>query len=210
MPQNTDVSVESLTVETLGTMGAQEFDAMRAQLAGEPDGDARRAGFARLRNLIRELNSEPEPEEEVVETSVEEVLGLRPVFVHSDDPHPDDRPCPPWCWTHKLPGLQHTVHQYSPELARHSYSGVRIRHSAAMQARPVENGWRLAEISAELRSYGQEPPAVHLRTLSGADGELKHALSLTIEDACELVTVLTYLVDVAEGRREVIEAGGEE
>lgn len=158
-------------------------------------------------------------------TEIFNALDLRSTELADDQvSHPDERPCPPWCWVahHNPNGYAHEtdpdhlltkVHtlDWIPEIRASLYAGeknlLRTRscyeiHTATIEPRLVQHNQALPEVNIGLRTYER---------VRDADGKWRtqmkyedERLRLTIADACELVTVLEYLIDVAKGVREPI------
>jgi hypothetical protein len=145
------------------------------------------------------------PEEETnLDAQVRRQLGLRPLYYDENGKHPDQRPCPPWCWigqTHgeyeqhvdvrHLMSAQHELNS-TPAVAATLYQGeyalADVRHA------------RMASIEPDLEQVGQEDPiiSVNLRRWEGREQHLDQVLRLTIDDTRELVKVLHYLIETAE------------
>lgn len=130
-----------------------------------------------------------------------------------DSEHPDQRPCPSWCWiaadnpdkydhevdadhiqvaTHTMDAIDTRATLYNGD---HSYTQNMIT-TAKIESRLEQAGAGTTTVRVSLRTYARE---------QGADGNYHNAmkyyesrLRLTVEDARELACVLTYLVQTAD------------
>ncbi len=141
--------------------------------------------------------------EEQDQQQVRDKLGLRPIaYDMSAEPgtHPDQRPCPSWCWVGQSDEYDHEIDPRSPFVAMHSYdvrlgiASSRYRgHRSGQLATP-------ATIEAHLEQPGQSRPSIEvsLRHWPAGQMEYEQRLSLGITDAQELATLLLYLVNLAD------------
>ncbi len=201
--------IDRLTVEQLAEMESEEFDALRVRIL-ESDPDTKRVGVARLTNLIERLNSEPEDELE----DVHEVLGLRPVVFRSSDPHPDTRPCPTWCMLAGDSVPRHRIREYTPMDAMHELADCVDVRASFYGGQVTVQGDKLetAFFRFQLSQLGQSAPRISLmltENLGGTGAQAKRLCQFSAEDAREVSKVLTYLADVAEGKRAPIGEGDE-
>ena len=134
----------------------------------------------------------------------------------NDELHPDTRPCPPRCCvalssgkyghevlpqqpTSAYPSMlgEHGLHQRHDKtvhVVAEPYPGDRSRGSA-------DGGYvSAATIEPHLEQFGQADPiiSVHLRHYSEGESRYDEVLRLSLTDAQELCTALTYLVGLAE------------
>jgi len=147
-----------------------------------------------------------EPEDETFTRT----LGLRPTAYSDDDlksSHPDQRPCPPWCWVGQQEEYGHEVLCGNPTNATHSmagaphvlaslYEGDRYQADAHGHGRVVMT----ATIEVHLDQIGQGDPTltVCLRQHVGRESRYDEVLRLTLTDADELSRALAHVVKVAE------------
>jgi hypothetical protein len=75
-----------------------------------------------------ELASPPDLLDEHLEKSdvaITRHLGLRPTHYSERGPHPDERPCPSWCWIGQSNGeYEHEIDVTQPFVAFHSMEGT--------------------------------------------------------------------------------------
>lgn len=140
--------------------------------------------------------------------AVRQELGLRPhAYLESGpDNHPDRRPCPSWCWVGQSRGeYDHEISVRHPMTARHDHD--RTPHVVASlyqgESSCDNNGDRYvtaATIEPVLSQVGQGAPqiSVHLRHYEAGKFHFGEILKLTLTDAQELATALTYLVQTAD------------
>lgn len=170
-------------------------------------------------------NPEPEsdhpvgwlPTDELLEPHDAELrqrLGLRPRYYVEDGTkgsHPDQRPCPAWCW---LNGTEHEheIDEWRPSIATHSTNGAigfpaslyRGHATSAGRVRTVET----ASIEVDMRQSGQQRPtiSVYLRRYNEDREQLfSKVLALSLTDAEELAVALQYWVTTAEADLELRE-----
>lgn len=143
-----------------------------------------------------------EPEE----AALRRRLGLRPVhYFNRKGPgtHPDQRPCPPWCWIGQEDGAEHEVEPRQPTRATHSM-GVDVEVMASAYQGTMSFGGNYvstAAVSLHLQQIGQGAPTIRVDLRRWRDGEHEYdsLLVLAVTDAAEVARALAYLVDVAEG-----------
>lgn len=145
-------------------------------------------------------------------------LGLRPrLYVDETEKgtHPDQRPCPSWCWIADSE-YAHEVLEEKPFIAMHQTAGAvtfpaqryrgRAHWNAATNLRQVET----ASLEVDMRQPGQSPPevSVYLRYYDDdREPVFEKVLTLSLTDATELATALAYWVAVAEADLMAKEAG---
>ncbi len=149
-----------------------------------------------------------EPHEAVLRVA----LGLRPTAYEWGDPVIDARPCPSWCLYGEV-GDKHEIDPDRPFDAFHTLgTGPSVplsRYPAERNAVPRgESGWySTAAMHLTASQYGPDEPIVRLSvpvsTLETAGQN--RILELSLTDARELRTSLTYMLDVLEGRRDPVE-----
>lgn len=158
---------------------------------------------------LREVEPEPDYLEEHLEKSdvaITRHLGLRPTVLHDDGPHPDQRPCPSWCWVGQSEGkYQHEIEPRRPGVAVHSMEGVaHVRASSYYGYKyPGENAVHAASVETHLEQVGAISPLVVMSLRYGTgDPDDRTAydqiLKLFPAEARELIAVLTYFVEIAE------------
>lgn len=148
--------------------------------------------------------------EDPPEAALRTQLGLRPTHYPTDADltkggHPDQRPCPPWCFVNNSE-YGHEIHRGHPTEATHSYD---VRASVVASLYPGGfTKWGDTElllattIEAVLDQVGQQAPEIEV-ALRRQDRPTHKAyaklLRLSVADARELVAVLQHLVEVATG-----------
>lgn len=137
-------------------------------------------------------------------------LGLRPAHysVTADftkEAHPDQRPCPPWCFVNDSE-YGHEIDRAHPTEASHSYD-VRASVVASQYPGGFVNFGKdelvvPSTVEARLEQIGQQAPTIEV-ALRHQDKSVREAyqrlLRLSVTDARELAAVLTHLVQVADG-----------
>ena len=117
--------------------------------------------------------------------------------------HADRRPCPSWCWEGLSAGkYDHEVDAASPMVARHTMD---THPNVVASLYPGDYGdgrvVQTATIEPCLEQVGQADPTIRV-ALRYWDGRKPmyddERLRLTITDARELVTALTYLIETAK------------
>ena len=155
------------------------------------------------------IPTEPQTEDEEFEEPENAVLrrelGLRPIHHPQDGPHPDQRPCPSWCWISHYEEYEHEVDWGRPLDAVHRQE---VTPSVAASLYPGEyvavGGTRcvhVATIEPRLEQVGQTEPVINVAMRRYEKGEQKYEdefLRLAITDARELVTALNYLIETAD------------
>ena len=131
-----------------------------------------------------------------------EAPDLRPIDYRTTDPHPDASPCPSWCQyvTEGEPAPHDVDVRSGLGDVEHSDLTTFVRASLY---RGKESGGQadFATIETHLAAVGSAPPVVEVNLryyeYPGPQMVYKDLLNLTLEDARELASVLTYLADVA-------------
>jgi hypothetical protein len=155
---------------------------------------------------------EEEPYEEDEDIALRERLGLRPIHYAQDgQDHPDGAPCPDWCWIRQYPDYDHEVDSAHPFKANHalepSPSFPASLYRGWHDHRPNEK-WYVhpATLEVNVRAVSKADPVVTvaLRQVS-ARSHLEfdydpERLRLSVDDARELITALTYVCDVIDGK----------
>lgn len=150
---------------------------------------------------------EVEQHEEREATAIRKQLGLRPVhYPERPGGHPDQRPCPSWCWVGQSHGeYEHEIDPRDPMRALHDVGSDAHVVASLYAGRPARgDGDRWAEtatIEAGMEQRGQGEPVIRVCVRHYADGEHHYdeALRLSVTDAQELAAVLAHLVRVADG-----------
>lgn len=139
--------------------------------------------------------------------AVRQLLGLRPDAYADDgiDRHPDRRPCPSWCWVGQSGGVyDHEVYAEHPMEAEHHHGPIPSVVASLYQGSIVRDGdvnyVQAATIEPHLEQVGQGAPVIRvsLRHWKGRESKYAEILRLSLTDAQELATALTYLVETAE------------
>lgn len=151
--------------------------------------------------------------EEPAEAALRTQLNLRPTHYpttadSTKGGHPDQRPCPPWCWVNDDNEHQfgHEIDYKHPTEASHSYD---VRPSVALSMYPggfVKFGDSdlvvASTVEATLTQVGQQAPTIRVlmrRQDKPVHKALTDLLRLSVVEARELAAVLRHLVEVAEG-----------
>ena len=134
-------------------------------------------------------------------------LGLRPIYYSNNDTkaaHPDQRPCPSWCWVGQHPLYGHEIDHDTPMVANHimdtNPSVAASLYEADWSRGEGERYIHVATIEPRLEQAGQGDPVIKV-ALRWFEHEHEHEhehLRLSLDEARELVTALDYLVKVAE------------
>jgi hypothetical protein len=143
--------------------------------------------------------------EEPSETALRDTLGLRPTRYARLAAHPDTAQCPPWCWIGKSHGeFDHEIMQKRPMRALHTIGD----DSVSIVASRYGGGSLMGDDTTEaatmivgLEQAGSSEPVVKVSLRHYVDRKLRldRALNLTVADARELVTALTYVVGIVDG-----------
>ncbi len=134
-------------------------------------------------------------------------LGLRPIGYPDSGAHPDQRPCPSWCWIAQEEDYEHEVDSRHPLEASHTLephpsvaaslypgaslslgSGKYIHATTTIEPRLVQIGQAHPVINVAMRQYDE----------AGEQNYEDDFLRLTVDDARELVTALNYLIETAD------------
>lgn len=131
-------------------------------------------------------------------------LRLRETSFEEGERHPDRRPCPPWCVGARYSTYEHEIEVDNPFEALHRINGgissVASRYPGVARGESVQ----AATLYSVLEQRGQRDPVlqVGVRTYDAQGKQdadlLFNPLRLSLEDARELVKVLSYLVDLAD------------
>ena len=160
------------------------------------------------------ITTSPEQEadeiEELEAAALRRELGLRPK-VYSDKSaeqkglHPDQRPCPSWCWVGHHETYGHEMDWRHPLEAGHEMEGTPSVVASLYPGAPAigaeDRFVRTATLEPRLHQLGQGPPTVDVafRRFDGRDQLFDDEfLKLTLTDARELVVALNYLIEAAE------------
>lgn len=162
------------------------------------------------------INTSPDPDQEADEIEEPEDAalrrkpGLRPSVYsdHSDGQkglHPDQRPCPLWCWVGQHEVFGHEMDPSHPLEAGHEMESIPNVVASLYPGAPAigaeDRFVRTATLEPRLHQLGQDPPTVDVgfRRFDGRDQLFDDEfLRLTITDARELAVALNYLVEIAE------------
>ena len=151
--------------------------------------------------------------EEPADADLRAQLGLRPIYYSSSGvkgSHPDQRPCPSWCWIGQSDEYEHEVIGQHPMSAIHTLEGtpsIVASQYWAPRHKLSGDGVGPATIEFHLDQVGQGDPVVkvYLRAHEAGSTEeerrigFAEVLRLSLTDAEELATVLQHLVRLAEG-----------
>lgn len=190
----------SLPEETVVRPAAQA-----REMAILPLGRGRVAGDKGMSTTTAASTERPTDErEETADAELRHQLKLRPIYypANGDGQHADRRPCPSWCWVGLSVGeYDHEVDADTPMVAAHhmdTYPNV------VASLYPGDFGFgedrivQVATLEPRLEQTGQADPTIRvaLRYWNGRKPMYDDVrLRLTITDARELVTALTYLIE---------------
>lgn len=139
--------------------------------------------------------------EEPEDYAVRKQLGLREIFYPVGAPAVSP-PCPPWCHLADEDGWSHTPTSSRPFVAQHVSDDITIalsqypgeEHTVTDEDGETVRGVGVATLSATIyQDHNSTEPAISLRHTNGTQ-----VLTLSLDDASDLVTVLNYLVAKAE------------
>lgn len=162
---------------------------------------------------MRSAPTAPLDREEPTDAAVRVGLGLRPAYYDLDEDTIDPRPCPAWCFYGQNRD-KHEIHAEHPFDAFHTVGTgadvVLSRYEAERFPRTdmQEGHFDVATLHVDVAQRGQGEPDIEVRfRVDGYSAfEIEtNGLRLSVVDAKELATPLTYFVDVLEGRRMPIE-----
>ncbi len=132
-------------------------------------------------------------------------LGLRPIGYLDRGDHPDQRPCPAWCWIAHEEEYEHEVDCRRPLEALHTLephpSVVATLYPGDSSRGPGSRWIHTATLEPRLQQLGQGQPVVNVAFRQYEEGEQRYEdgfLRLTLADARELVTALNYLIEMAD------------
>ncbi|MEP6814122.1 MAG: hypothetical protein ABI873_01080 [Marmoricola sp.] len=158
--------------------------------------------------------------EEPEDVALRERLGLRPVWYANDckETHPDTRPCPSWCWQASSPESEtHEVTADHVAAASHALEPAPSILASLYESdleRQEPHGVAAAQIETHLVQLGGDEPqiTVYLRDYPDRKRRFEERLRLTVADAREVITALSYVCEVAErdapaGERNTFEIG---
>jgi hypothetical protein len=151
--------------------------------------------------------------EETADHALRGQLGLRPIAYRNDEhkgAHPDQRPCPSWCWIGQSNEYDHEILQAHPLAALHTTDGTvsmaASQYRGRRGSRPMD--WiEMATLEARLEQLGQGEPVIRLALRAvgaGREGALdedfdKDRLNLSVPDAEDLVVVLQHMIGLTRG-----------
>jgi hypothetical protein len=146
---------------------------------------------------------------EAEDEAVSRTLGLRPIAYRKDEmkhSHPDQRPCPSWCWVGQDDEAGHEVDSHDPMTAVHTMPAsphiVASLYEGEVSRRSDGGGSVVvtATIEVHLEQVGQGDPTVtvYLRHYVEQKHRFDELLRLTLTDTEELSTSLAHIVRVAE------------
>ena len=130
------------------------------------------------------------------------LVGLRATRYVRHDTHPDTRDGPPWCWVQRDPTLhKHEISPDHPVRALHHIEDPIAIVASLYPGTTGESGGshvQTATIECDLTELGGADPTIEVCLRHWPEGRAVHeqTLALTVEDARELATVLTYLADL--------------
>jgi hypothetical protein len=143
--------------------------------------------------------------EEPSETALRDTLGLRPTHYGRLEAHPDTAPCPPWCWIGLSHGeFEHELSLKHPMTATHRIEGAPSIVASLYGGGSLTTGGdpvEVATIIVGLAQNGSSEPVVEVSLRQYVDRKLRldDALNLSVADARELVSALTYVVGIVDG-----------
>ena len=141
-----------------------------------------------------------EPEDYVLRQQ----LGLRPVRYSQDTAthgHPDQRPCPSWCWVAQDDTEGHFIEPAHPFEAVHTLPATPSVAASLYGAGRNADLASVSTIEPRLEQVGQAPPVINVALRLWRGKEMDYTdelLRLSIDDAEDLIAALSYLVKVAE------------
>jgi hypothetical protein len=155
--------------------------------------------------------------EEPEDGALRHAIGVRPIFFRrpvggADDSAIDDAPCPPWCLYNENGPWGKQSHEVNPERPFSAYhslgTGPRVAASLYCGERHKDGPRHYYVEAAHLDIWagqdGAERPEItaYLRAEQKALDSLgREGLKLSVADAKDLISALTYVVDVLEERR---------
>jgi hypothetical protein len=147
--------------------------------------------------------------EELSTQAVRAHLGLRQEYYLDELQHPDQRPCPSWCWVGRTRGeYGHELAWSHPMAARHALGGAVPVVASLYPGEHLRDGAHAASIEVDMHQLGQRAPVIALSRRQYPDGHTMkwewQLLKLSVEDARELAIALNYVADLAEGKREPV------
>ena len=119
--------------------------------------------------------------------------------------HPDQRPCPSWCWVEDSDDGEHEIIALHPMKALHQIDSVIRTVASLYPGEPTlgigDRRVGTATVESDLTQLGSADPVVSLYLRRWEDQRPKYdkRLALTLTDAKELAAVITHLVDLATG-----------
>lgn len=120
-------------------------------------------------------------------------LGLRPIFLAHEHTHPDEIPCPAWCWRADQPTGSHDVAPQRPRWSWHTSESISVAWEAKTGGQYKE-GIALSTLDLRLQGWRDREPTIRLQA-NPAEDDRPGPLVLTLEDARELAVVLLHLID---------------
>lgn len=126
-------------------------------------------------------------------------LGLRPIAYAQNRPHPDTRSCPTWCQMVDLPG-EHGIKEHGPLEANHVSDKIETLASIYKgQERVGDDGFLLVGSTIETFLTRRGADATLVRVLLNVTGEeVPRRLTLTLDDAADLVTAMQHVIAQAD------------
>lgn len=120
--------------------------------------------------------------------------------------HPDQRPCPSWCWVAQHAEYDHPIGSDQPMQAEHS---MEARASVALTLYRGSQGgadgeryMESATLEPRIEQVGQDAPILVIGgRFHDDDGKQAYdheMVKMTVDDTRDLIKVLTHLVEVAE------------
>ncbi len=135
--------------------------------------------------------------------ALREALGLRPISYAMTTGHPDQRPCPSWCWVGRSEGFEHEIIARHPMQAMHQIDSVIRTVASLYPGEPVlgigDRKVDTATVESDLTQLGSGDPvvSVYLRWWEDQLPQHQKRLALTLADARELAAALNSLVELA-------------
>ncbi len=147
--------------------------------------------------------------EESGDAALRDQLGLRPIAFNdsqSKGSHPDQRPCPSWCWVGQSDEYDHEIETVRPFVARHVTESMPAVAASLYSGFSDRNLVGTATIETSLQQIGQDASSIRvaLRRSHHEPGKGRvedyesHLLDLAVDDARDLVKVLGHLIHLAE------------
>lgn len=152
--------------------------------------------------LKPEHAEDPLGDEEASAYSLRRHLGLRPVAfdknaAQTKGAHPDQRPCPSWCWVAQQDEYDHDVESDHPSTTEHAANRLASVGLVSYRGYRLADTLHLATLQVDVTQLGQAVPRIRLSRHDAGDF---HAdlFKLSVSEAREVVKVLNYVIALVE------------